>query len=84
MGLIPTSLPIRAVPGEDGGANAIVAGEWGWAYKDDVETFGWPWKEMFDISFGMDIAYRKNAGLNPDFTAGLPSAPHNPRRLRLQ
>ena len=61
---------------EDGGANAIVAGEWGWAYKDDVETFGLALgKEMFDISFGMDIAYRKNAGLNPDFTAGITQRP---------
>lgn len=61
-----------AQPWDQGGANAIIAGEWGWVYKKNVETFGISLaKEMFDISFGMDIAYRKNAGLNPNFTASL-------------
>tara|TARA_R110001599_G_scaffold353188_1_gene590629 strand:- start:69362 stop:70888 length:1527 start_codon:yes stop_codon:yes gene_type:complete len=59
-------------PWNEGGANANILGEWGWVYKKEVETFGISLaKEMFDISFGMDIAYRKNAGLNPNFTASL-------------
>lgn len=59
-------------PWDEGGANAAVVGEWGWAFKKDVETFGLSLsKQMFDISFGMDVVYRKNAGLNPDFLASL-------------
>lgn len=60
------------LPWDQGGANANILGEWGWVYKKEVETFGLALsKEMFDISFGMDIVFRKNAGLNPDFTASL-------------
>jgi hypothetical protein len=61
-----------AKPWSEGGANAQVIGEWGWAFKKDVETFGLALsKQMFDISFGMDIVYRKNAGLNPNFPASI-------------
>jgi hypothetical protein len=62
-------------PWDEGGANAAIAGQWGWAYKDNVETFGLALgKQMFDISFGMDIVYRKNAGLNPNFSPSLTRA----------
>ena len=75
-GVDPDIVAKFAQPWADGGANANIAGEWGWVYKNDVETFGLSLaKEMFDISFGMDIAYRKNAGLNPDFLASLTGRP---------
>ena len=71
-GVDPVKAAQFAKPWDEGGANAAVIGEWGWVFKKEVETFGLSLsKEMFDISFGMDIAYRKNAGLNPDFTASL-------------
>ncbi len=75
-GVDPETVAKFAQPWDQGGANAIVAGEWGWAYKKDVETFGLALgKEMFDISWGMDIVYRKNAGLNPDFNASIAGRP---------
>ena len=75
-GVDPEIVAKFAKPWDEGGANANIAGEWGWVYKNDVETFGLSLaKEMFDISFGMDIAYRKNAGLNPDFLASLTGRP---------
>ena len=63
-------------PWDQGGANAVVAGEWGWGFKSQLETFGLSLsKEMFDISWGTDIVFRKNAGLNPNFTAGIAGRP---------
>lgn len=75
-GVDPEIVAKYARPWEDGGANAIIAGQWGWAYKDEVETFGLALgKQMFDISWGMDIVYRKNAGLHPDFLASMTQRP---------
>jgi hypothetical protein len=74
-GVDPAKVAQFARPWDEGGANAAVIGEWGWVFKKEIETFGLALsKEMFDISFGMDIVYRKNAGLNPDFTASLTRA----------
>jgi hypothetical protein len=71
-GVDPAKVAQFAKPWDEGGANAAVIGQWGWVFKKEVETFGIALnKQAFDISFGMDIAYRKNAGLNPDFTASL-------------
>ena len=71
-GIAPEVFNKYIQPWDQGGANAAVLGEWGWVFKKDVETFGISLsKEAFDISFGMDIVYRKEAGLNPDFTASL-------------
>ena len=45
-------------------------------FKKNVETFGLSLsKQMFDISFGMDVVFRQDAGLNPNFTAGLTQRP---------
>ena len=63
-------------PWDEGGANAAVVGQWGWAFKEEVDVYGISFaKEAFDISFGMDIVYRKDAGLNPDFLAALTQRP---------
>jgi hypothetical protein len=71
-GVDPEKVAQFARPWDEGGANAAIAGQWGWVFKKEVETFGLALaKEMFDISFGMDVVYRKNAGLNPNFTASL-------------
>ncbi|MEM6579706.1 MAG: DUF1302 family protein [Pseudomonadota bacterium] len=75
-GIDPETFARFIAPIDQGGANAAVIGEWGWVFKKDVETFGIALsKEMFDISFGMDIVYRKGAGLNPDFLASLTGRP---------
>jgi hypothetical protein len=74
-GVDPEKVAQFAKPWDEGGANAAVIGQWGWVYKNDVETFGISLsKEAFDISFGMDVVYRKDAGLNPNFTASLLNA----------
>jgi hypothetical protein len=74
-GITPEQAARFAKPWDEGGANATVFGEWGWVYKKDIETFGISLaKEMFDISFGMDIVYRKDGALNPDFTSSLTRA----------
>lgn len=71
-GVDPSIVQKYIQPWDQGGANAAIAGEWGWAFKSEVETFGLSLsKEIFDISWGMDVVYRKNAGLNPDFLASL-------------
>jgi hypothetical protein len=69
-GLDPDKVAQWAKPWEEGGANARVIGEYGWVYKKDIETFGLSLsKQMFDISFGADIVFRQNTGLNPEFLA---------------
>jgi Protein of unknown function (DUF1302) len=71
-GVDPEKVAQFAKPWDEGGANAAVIGQWGWVYKKDIETFGISLsKEAFDISFGMDIVYRKNGALNPNFTSSL-------------
>ena len=71
-GVDPDKVAQFARPWDEGGANANILGQWGWVYKNDVETFGLSLsKEAFDISFGMDVVYRKDAGLNPNFTPSL-------------
>ena len=75
-GIDPAKQAQFAKPWSEGGSNAAVVGEWGWAFKENVETFGLALsKQMFDISFGMDIVYRKDAGLNPDFLASIAQRP---------
>jgi hypothetical protein len=57
-----------AKPWAEGGANANVIGEFGWVYKNDIETYGISLaKEMLEISWGMDIVFRDDTGLNPNF-----------------
>jgi hypothetical protein len=74
-GVDPEKVAQFAKPWDEGGANAAVIGQWGWVYKNDVETFGISLsKEAFDISFGMDVVYRKDAGLNPEFETSLLNA----------
>jgi hypothetical protein len=52
--------------------NALLLGHYGWVYKDDIDTFGISLsKQMFDISWGVDLVYRQNTGLNPDLVASL-------------
>ncbi len=71
-GIDPEKAEQWAKPWEEGGANANVIGRAGWVYKKDIDTFGISLsKEMFDISFGMDVVFRQNTGLNPDLASGL-------------
>lgn len=71
-GIDPAKVAQYAKSWDDGGANANVIGEYGWVYKEDIDTYGLSFaKQMFDISFGMDIVYRKDTGLNPNFTPSL-------------
>jgi Protein of unknown function (DUF1302) len=57
-------------------SNANLLGYYGWAYKNDNDLYGISLsKQMFDISFGMDIVYRKDSPLNPDLTASLLGRP---------
>jgi len=52
--------------------NAVLLGHYGWVYKDDIDTFGISLsKEMFGVSWGADLVYRKNQPLNPDLAASL-------------
>ena len=52
--------------------NALLLGHYGWVYKDDIDTFGISLsRQMFDISWGADLVYRKNNALNPDLNAAL-------------
>ena len=52
--------------------NAVLLGHYGWVYKDDIDTFGISLaKEIFDISWGVDLVYRQDTGLNPDLVASL-------------
>ena len=52
--------------------NAVLLGHYGWVYKDDIDTFGISLsKEIFGVSWGADLVYRKNQPLHPDLTASL-------------
>lgn len=52
----------------DAGTNAI--GELKWVFKNDIDLFGIALaREIAGISFGMDIVYRQDSGLAPDFRA---------------
>jgi hypothetical protein len=52
--------------------NALLLGHYGWVYKDDIDTFGISLsKEIFDVSWGADLVYRKNQGLSPELGASL-------------
>jgi len=52
--------------------NATLLGHYGWVYKKDIDVFGISLsKEMFDISWGMDLVYRNDNALNPDLSATL-------------
>ena len=67
-GLDPAKVAQWLKPWDQGGANARVIGTYGWVYREDIDTFGISLgKQMFDISFGMDVVYRKDTGLNPEF-----------------
>ena len=57
--------------------NAVLLGHYGWVYKDDVDTFGISLsKEIFGVSWGADLVYRKNQPLAPDLVASLfPAVP---------
>jgi hypothetical protein len=57
-------------------ADASAIGYYGWAYQSEIDVYGLSLsKQMFDISFGADLVYRKNASLNPEFTASLLGRP---------
>ena len=52
------------------GTNAF--GEAKWVFKNDIDLFGIALaKEIAGISFGLDVVYRQNTGLAPDFTTSL-------------
>jgi hypothetical protein len=52
--------------------NALALGHFGWVYKDDIDVFGISLsKEMFGVSWGTDLVYRKNMALNPDLQAAV-------------
>jgi Protein of unknown function (DUF1302) len=60
-------------------ANARVDGYYGWAYKNDNDLYGISLsKEYWAISWGMDMVYRKDAPLNPEFGASLFRGSSNP------
>ena len=71
-GYTPEQVAQWLKPWDEGGANARVIGQAGWVFRKDVETFGISLaKEMFDISLGMDVVFRQNTGLNPEFQPSL-------------
>lgn len=80
-GLDPEKQALWLQPWDEGGANARVIGQYGWVYKSDIETYGLSLSaQQFDISFGMDVTYKQDAALNPNFNAALgaglaPTAP---------
>jgi hypothetical protein len=52
--------------------NATILGHYGWVYKNDIDVVGISLsKQMWDISWGMDLLYRNNDALNPDLNATL-------------
>jgi Protein of unknown function (DUF1302) len=47
-------------------SNAAIVGYYGWVYQNDNDLYGISLsKQIFDISFGMDMVYRKDAPLHP-------------------
>lgn len=47
--------------------NNVSVGRYKWTYKDDIDLFGLSFaKEMWGISFGGDLVYRKNVAVNSD------------------
>ena len=65
-------------PGLDleAGTNAI--GELVWVFKNDIELYGIALaKEVAGISLGMDIVYRKDTGLAPEFRASFTQSAAN-------
>jgi uncharacterized protein DUF1302 len=64
---------------EAANTNANLFGLYGWVYKEDIKTFGFSFsKQMWDISWGLDIVGRMDNALNPDLTASLvPASPYD-------
>lgn len=57
-------------PGLDPGTGANAIGELKWVFKNDIELFGIALaREIAGVSVGMDIVYRQDSGLAPDFRA---------------
>jgi hypothetical protein len=52
--------------------SAVLLGYYGWVYKEDIKTMGISLsKEMFDISWGADVIYRRDNALNPGLSESL-------------
>jgi hypothetical protein len=81
-GLYGSTTPGQVSPEEFGKfrekSQANVIGYYGWAYKSEIDVYGLSLsKQMFDISFGMDLVYRQDAALNPGLAASLLARPGN-------
>jgi Protein of unknown function (DUF1302) len=56
----------------DADVGTVTLGESKWVFKNDVELFGLALaRDIAGVSVGADIAYRKNTGLAPEFSASL-------------
>ncbi len=59
-------------PAPDLDAGVVYLGEFKWVFKNDIELFGFALaKEIAGVSVGLDVVYRKDTGLAPEFTASL-------------
>jgi len=59
-------------PPPDLAAGVNYLGEAKWVYKNDIELFGLALaRDISGISFGMDLVFRKDTGLAPDFQPSL-------------
>ena len=67
---------------DDWDPGALSIGDGFWVFKDDIDLYAVSFaKEMFDISFGLDIVYRKNTGLAQSLTATLTQVYNVPEGL---
>src|SRR5690606_20634913 len=52
--------------------NATIFAQYGWVYKNDIDTFGFSFsKQYWDISWGADFVVRMNDALSPELTTSL-------------
>ena len=64
--------PCPTPPVVDPRAGTVTVGNARWLYKDDIDVFGISLsKEMFGISFGMDLVYRQDMALAPQLGTSL-------------
>jgi hypothetical protein len=54
------------------GRGATVVGEGRWLFKEDLDLYGISFaKQMFDISFGLDLVFRPDTPIGPELGASL-------------
>ncbi|MCB1674746.1 MAG: DUF1302 family protein, partial [Halioglobus sp.] len=64
--------PCPMPPAVDPRTGTVTVGNARWLYKDDIDVFGISLsKEMFGISFGMDLVYRQDMALAPQLGTSL-------------